>query len=444
MLLPWRNPRQLLFACAALDLLSICLGVALINLHHEPDLLHPPLLLLAVGATYSLFGWLLGSYTVLRWPWLRLRLVLQRLSLTALASLMSVILLSWALGVDASRYSLLDRGVLVELLVWQSALALAVRLSLRWLSRRQPRAVWQLMAAPEHQRDVVREWQRNPFVRPPRLLSPTRLTADHGLRTRSMALALAPGLHLDEQQRSQIGQLQSRGVLVTTLEELAQRQLERLPPTLLPENWLTFADLRWSNEFSFQRKLKRTADLAVSLPLLLLSTPLLLLAGAAIWFEDRGPVFYVQQRSGWMGHPFRLLKLRTMRAAPADAPTPWTQSGDRRVTRVGALLRRSRLDELPQLINVLRGEMSLIGPRPEQPPLDEQLSERIPHYRKRYWMPPGLSGWAQVCGPAYPSSLEEAELKLSYDLFYLRNWSVGLDLLILAKTIKTLLKVRGR
>jgi lipopolysaccharide/colanic/teichoic acid biosynthesis glycosyltransferase len=182
---------------------------------------------------------------------------------------------------------------------------------------------------------------------------------------------------------------------------------------------------------------------AVSLSLLLLLSPLLLLLALLIWLEDRGPVLYQQERSGWMGHPFSLLKLRTMRQAPADAPACWTVPGDQRITRIGALLRPSRLDELPQLINVLRGEMSLIGPRPERPELETQLQEAIPHYRKRHWMLPGLSGWAQVCAP-YAASLEESELKLSYDLYYLRNWSTALDLLILFKTVKTLLKVGGR
>ena len=101
------------------------------------------------------------------------------------------------------------------------------------------------------------------------------------------------------------------------------------------------------------------------------------------------------------------------------------------------------MDELPQLLNVLRGEMSLIGPRPEIPEIETTLEKEIAHYRKRHWMPPGLSGWAQVCAP-YAASIDEAELKLSYDLYYLRHWSTGLDLLILAKTIKTILKVAGR
>ena len=121
----------------------------------------------------------------------------------------------------------------------------------------------------------------------------------------------------------------------------------------------------------------------------------------------------------------------------------WTQPGDRRITWVGQWLRRVRLDELPQLFNVLRGDMSLIGPRPERPEFEHLLEDQIPHYRKRHWMRPGLSGWAQVCAP-YASSIEDSELKLSFDLYYLRHFSTWLDLIILLRTIKTVLKANGR
>ncbi len=225
--------------------------------------------------------------------------------------------------------------------------------------------------------------------------------------------------------------------------ELAERQQQRLLPAHLPEEALGLEDLPWADPLSVQRQLKRTADIALALPLLLATLPLMLLAALLIWLEDRGPVFYVQERSGLMGEPFQLYKLRTMRQADPDAPATWTVRGDARITRIGSVLRRVRLDELPQLLNVLRGDMSLIGPRPERPELEHALEERIPHYRKRHWMPPGLSGWAQVCAQ-YAASVEEAELKLSYDLYYLRHWNVGLDLVILLKTIKTVLKARGR
>ncbi len=228
-----------------------------------------------------------------------------------------------------------------------------------------------------------------------------------------------------------------------TLLETAEHQQQRLLPSHLPEEALTLEDVPWADSLSVQRQLKRAADVALAVSLLLLTLPLIALAGLLIWLDDRGPVFYVQDRSGWMGETFRLYKLRTMRCADPDEPATWTTLRDSRITRMGWFLRRVRLDELPQLINVLRGDMSLIGPRPERPELEHELEKSIPHYRKRHWMPPGLSGWAQVCAP-YAASVEEAELKLSYDLFYLRHWNVGLDLLILLKTVKTVLKASGR
>ena len=116
---------------------------------------------------------------------------------------------------------------------------------------------------------------------------------------------------------------------------------------------------------------------------------------------------------------------------------------DPRITRIGSIIRKYKIDELPQLVNVVLGEMSLIGPRPERPELELELEASIPHYRKRHWMRPGLSGWAQVCAP-YASSIQDSELKLSYDLYYLKHFSTWLDLLILLRTIKTVLKVAGR
>jgi lipopolysaccharide/colanic/teichoic acid biosynthesis glycosyltransferase len=234
-----------------------------------------------------------------------------------------------------------------------------------------------------------------------------------------------------------------RDTSLTTPINLLERQLERLPPGLLPEPWLNYQELPWNRVFSLERQLKRVADLLVAAGLLTLTSPLLLLAALLIWLEDRGPVFYVQQRSGWLGRSFQVFKLRTMQVAPADAPPAWTMPGDQRITRVGLWLRRLRLDELPQLINVLSGDMSLIGPRPERPEFEQELEARIPHYRKRHWMRPGLSGWAQVCAP-YAASVEDSELKLSYDLYYLKHFSTWLDLIILFRTIKTVLKAGGR
>jgi lipopolysaccharide/colanic/teichoic acid biosynthesis glycosyltransferase len=177
--------------------------------------------------------------------------------------------------------------------------------------------------------------------------------------------------------------------------------------------------------------------------LLVVSSPILAVAALMIRAQDGGAVIYRQQRSGLLGQPFAVLKLRTMVPQAETGTALWASEQDDRITPIGQWLRRTRLDELPQLINVLRGEMSLIGPRPERPELEGQLETEIPNYRLRHWVRPGLSGWAQVNMP-YTSSIEDSELKLSYDLYYLRNAGLWLDLLILAKTIKIVLKAAGR
>jgi exopolysaccharide biosynthesis polyprenyl glycosylphosphotransferase len=445
--LPWRSPRKILFTCFGLDLAGVLAIAGLINGHLAVNALQPPLLMLGVGVFYGLFSWLFGGYTVLRWPWLRLRLVLQRLVLSAVATAISLILIGWALDLSGDQVALLNRTLLFVFLLVQGLYAFGLRLFLRRLASMGSQPTWRLLAAPEHHRQVVREWERNPFVRVPSFLAtaPSMILErewdqDHTLSSDTMVVTYQS---LDTALTHQLAQLKSRGITVATIEELAQAQLERLPPSFLPMDWLNYSELNWASELSFQRKLKRVFDVVVSILLLFLTAPLLITSACLIWLEDRGPVFYVQERSGWLGKPFRLFKLRTMHATAPGSPTPWTAHRDGRVTGVGSWLRRTRLDELPQLWNVLIGDMSLIGPRPEQPNLDLKLEESIPHYAKRYWMLPGLSGWAQVCGPAYPASLEEAELKLSYDLYYLRNWSIWLDLLIFVKTIKTVLKVRG-
>ena len=183
---------------------------------------------------------------------------------------------------------------------------------------------------------------------------------------------------------------------------------------------------------------RRARDVAGSLLLLALTVPLLLLVACLIKLASRGPVLYRQDRVGLHGRAFTMLKFRTMRIdAEADGPR-WTAERDPRVTRFGAFVRASRIDELPQLINVLRGEMSLVGPRPERPYFVEQLARVIPRYNEPTRVLSGLTGWAQVNYP-YGASVEDAQAKLTYDLYYLRNQSLLLDLHILAATAHVVL-----
>ena len=299
-----------------------------------------------------------------------------------------------------------------------------------------------LVGSPMDMQIVMAAWKRTPPRQSLRCLS-----LEKALEIEPpVVLAVFPSNDQNPRQQYLMQQLLARDPRETSLLtplQLLEKMLERLPPALVPDPWIDYKDLPWNRVFSFERQLKRVADIFVSAALLVLTAPVLLIAMFLIWMEDRGPVFYCQKRSGWLGRCFYVYKLRTMTVSPLDAKPVWTVPGDYRITQVGIWLRRLRLDELPQLINVLRGDMSLIGPRPERPELEHELEEQIPHYRKRHWMRPGLSGWAQVSAP-YASSIEDSDLKLSYDLHYLKNFSIWLDLIILFRTIKTVLKAGGR
>jgi lipopolysaccharide/colanic/teichoic acid biosynthesis glycosyltransferase len=243
-----------------------------------------------------------------------------------------------------------------------------------------------------------------------------------------------------EQQRRLLA-LQADGAAVHSTLGWCEQVLQRFPPDLLQTADLLRGEFA-APHGSLQKRLKRLGDVLVSGLLLVLTSPLLLLAALLIRLEDHGPVLYGQVRSGLNGLPFQVWKLRSMRVNAEARGAQWSGRGDPRITRIGRLLRVTRLDELPQLWAVLRGQMSLIGPRPERPEIEQELEQQIPHYRLRHLIRPGLSGWAQVNYP-YGASLEDSANKLSYDLYYLRNFSFWLDLLILLKTMRLVFNARG-
>jgi len=195
--------------------------------------------------------------------------------------------------------------------------------------------------------------------------------------------------------------------------------------------------------FSWYWGVKRIFDLILSSSLLILAFPILFLAMVLIKVTSPGPVLYFQKRIGHNGHRFTIAKLRTMYIDAEKSGKPcWAQKDDKRITRVGKWLRRYRIDELPQLINVLKNEMSLIGPRPERPYFYSKLIKKIPFYAERLLVKPGLSGWAQV-NFKYAASKKEAEEKLLYDLYYIQNMSLALDVLIALKTLKVIFTGKG-
>ena len=185
------------------------------------------------------------------------------------------------------------------------------------------------------------------------------------------------------------------------------------------------------------------ADFTVSLTFLAAVLPITLLVAAAIKLESRGPVFYRQERVGLNGRIFRVWKFRSMRTdAEKDGVPRWASAKDSRVTRVGRFIRATRIDEIPQIINVLGGDMSFIGPRPERPYFVEQLRREMPYYDLRHRVKPGITGWAQV-NYRYGESIEDARQKLAFDLFYVKNNDFFLDLTILVQTVRVILFAHG-
>jgi len=235
--------------------------------------------------------------------------------------------------------------------------------------------------------------------------------------------------------------LRMRGVKIeeatTWLEKISGKiEVENLYPS-----WLIFGDgFRRSATFI---TIRRAISLVISFVGLVLTLPLLPLIVLAIRLDSKGPILYTQTRVGKGGRLFKVIKFRTMREdAEAESGPRWADDKDPRVTRVGKFLRSSRLDEIPQLWCVLKGEMAFVGPRPERPEFIEWLSKEIPYYGVRHMVRPGVTGWAQV-KYRYGSTVDDAREKLQYDLFYIKNASIGLDLLIMFQTIKTVLLRRG-
>jgi len=232
-----------------------------------------------------------------------------------------------------------------------------------------------------------------------------------------------------------------RGIKVMDLESFYERERGVLKVDNLRASWMIF-----SNGFGqglTRDVVKRLFDVVVSIALIVLTLPLLIVAMAAVVFETGLPAFYTQERIGEGGRRFWILKLRTMvQSAEADGNPRWAGLRDSRVTRVGAFLRRTRIDELPQLWNVLRGEMSFVGPRPERPFFVEQLTREIPFYDVRHSIKPGVTGWAQV-RYTYTATVEDGMVKLQYDLYYVKNHSLFLDLMILVETLQVVLLGKG-
>ena len=247
--------------------------------------------------------------------------------------------------------------------------------------------------------------------------------------------------NFNEKEKKILINLNNEGFKILSLINWYERYLHRYPKDITNSSSI-ISELLIYSKINSSKRIKRFSEFLLSFLLLFLLFPLIFIAAILIKIEDNGPILYSQKRTGFGGKVFTIYKLRSMKNNAEKDGFKWSSKNDSRITKIGFWLRITRLDELPQLLSVIKGDMSLIGPRPERPEFDEILSKEITNYKLRYLVRPGLSGWAQVNYP-YGASIEDAKMKFSYDIYYIKNLSNFFDLLILLETIRLVLNLRG-
>ena len=269
------------------------------------------------------------------------------------------------------------------------------------------------------------------------LLQPGASLVQFAMRNRVEEIVVAMDDRRSGFPEAELMECRLRGVQVNEILTFLERESGRVSVELAQPSWFIYSQgfrcdmLRLAS--------KRLFDIGAALAVLLVTLPVALLAAVAVFLEDRGPILYRQIRTGQHGRSFPVLKFRSMRVdAEACGTAIWAQQNDPRVTRVGAFIRKFRIDEIPQLLNVLAGQMSFVGPRPERPSFVKELTEAIPFYPERHFVKPGLTGWAQV-RYSYGSSVADAREKLGYDLYYVKNHSLVFDLMVLLLTVEIVL-----
>lgn len=432
---PWLEQRRALLSLACLDAVVI------------------------VGSYNILFWWrferwagITGAVATLVTLWVTLSYLLGRYSLgntnkqfwalgCVAGTVAGITMLAVWLGLARDPRALPD--FVLPLLAWTATLSALAELGLEQKTRLQKE--WLLVLTLEESKIIQKELSGIQRVNGLHVTICTQ--GEHGdnllgVKECKTGIALGEQLELSSHEIQQLLKDRSHGQKILSLLDWCERHLQRVPPELLSEKWLLTAEGFQLRPGEGGWRLKRMGDLVVASFLIIFTSPVVIIAALLIKLEDRGPVLYNQVRTGLYGESFRIWKLRTMHVRAEDGRPQWAGHDDPRITQIGKVLRKLRLDELPQLVNVIKGDMSLIGPRPERPEIESRLESEIPHYRVRQWIRPGLSGWAQVCYP-YGASIEDSRTKLSYDLYYLRNFSLALDTLILLKTVRLVAKGDG-
>lgn len=349
-----------------------------------------------------------------------------------------LVMYSWIMGMDGNATKL--RGFLIPIL--SLAGCMSVVIDILFISGpRTSKRKWIIViddSQARFVRKVLQVAERN-FCSIKVVKS---LTEDDLYMSRGSAIAISSRVGLSDKVCETLFRKRVKGEEVIDLVTWCERYLGKIPPELVTSSWLSSAEGFTLRKGSYYWRIKRLADIVFAGVLLVCTLPIIVIAGVGVFLQDGGSPLYSQERTGLYGEKIRIWKLRTMIINSEREGPVWAGKGDKRITRIGRVLRATRIDELPQLLSVIGGSMSLIGPRPERPEIEEGLERQIPHYRIRHWIKPGLSGWAQVCF-RYGASIEDSKEKLAFDLFYLRNAGILLDILVLAKTLRIVFGASG-
>jgi len=257
------------------------------------------------------------------------------------------------------------------------------------------------------------------------------------------AIVIAPDHRPDATEQTRLIDYRLAGIPIFSLSDFFESHLFLVPVHEINNDWFIRAEGFTMLHSAVATRIKRVFDIVIALGLILITTPIMMFASIAISLSSRGSVLFSQERVGKQGKIFTLYKFRTMRVDAEESGAQWASNKDPRILPVGNFLRATRIDELPQCWNILKGDMSIVGPRPERPEFTSNLAKQIPYYDLRHIIKPGLTGWAQVSYP-YGASTEDALKKLQFDLYYIKNYSLLLDLNILLRTVRVTLMRGGR
>lgn len=289
----------------------------------------------------------------------------------------------------------------------------------------------------------VRVDGEEPRITGERIINLRQPLAEYARQTEIDQIVVALDNKRDKTPSDELFKCRLQGVKVLNIVNFFEREAGKILVDFASPGWITLTeDMRSGSAKSLS---KRAFDIVASFILLMGTWPIMLFTALAIWLEDgfKAPIFFSQERVGLNGKAFRVMKFRSMSVdAEGDGKARWATENDSRITRVGAFIRRTRIDELPQIFNVMAGEMAFIGPRPERPEFVKQLAEQIPFYNSRHCVKPGITGWAQLCYP-YGASEEDARQKLQFDLYYVKNHSIFLDFMITLSTVEVVLFGKG-